>query len=160
MLELIKTYTKSCIMAEQRIKYLTVKLNELKRNGGEDTEEYTDLQRRIRLLYIERGEMPMPRRVTLNSELGATDRRLRKLLEENESESADKIKRNLVKIIKNELTSRQSQIIMLYYFKEMNINEIAQTLDISPAAVSVTMKRARNKLFNILKYIIYSNAVK
>ena len=42
MLELIKTYTKSCIMAEQRIKYLTVKLNELKRNGGEDTEEYTD----------------------------------------------------------------------------------------------------------------------
>lgn len=102
----------------------------------------------------------MPRRVTLNSEFGATDRRLRKLLEENESESADKIKRNLVKIIKNELTSRQSQIIMLYYFKEMNINEIAQTLDISPAAVSVTMKRARNKLFNILKYIIYSNAVK
>lgn len=55
----------------------------------------------------------MPRRVTLNSELGATDRSLRKLLEENESESADKIKRNLVKIIKNELTSRQSQIIML-----------------------------------------------
>ena len=158
MLELIKTYTKSCIMAEQRIKYLTVKLNELKRNGGEDTEEYTDLQRRIRLLYIERTEMP--RRVTLNSELGATDRRLRKLLEESESESADKIKRNLVKIIKNELTSRQSQIIMLYYFKEMNINEIAQTLDISPAAVSVTMKRARNKLFNILKYIIYSNAIK
>ena len=44
-------------MAEQRIKYLTVKLNELKRNGGEDTEEYTDLQRRIRLLYIERTEM-------------------------------------------------------------------------------------------------------
>ena len=86
----------------------------------------------------------MPRRVTLNSELGATDRRLRKLLEENESESADKIKRNLVKIIKNELTSRQSQIIMLYYFKEMNINEIAQTLDISPAAVSVTMKTGGN----------------
>ena len=86
----------------------------------------------------------MPRRVTLNSELGATDRSLRKLLEESESESADKIKR----------------IIMLYYFKEMNINEIAQTLDISPAAVSVTMKRARNKLFNILKYIIYSNAIK
>ena len=49
---------------------------------------------------------------------------------------------------------------MLYYFKEMNINEIAQMLDISPAAVSVTMKRARNKLFNILKYIIYSNAIK
>ena len=44
-------------MAEQRIKYLTVKLNELKRNGGEETEEYTDLQRRIRLLYIERTEM-------------------------------------------------------------------------------------------------------
>ncbi len=38
--------------------------------------------------------------------------------------------------------------------------KIAQTLDISPAAVSVTMKRARNKLFNILKYIIYSNAIK
>ena len=38
----------------------------------------------------------MPRRVTLNSELGVTDRSLRKLLEESESESADKIKRNLV----------------------------------------------------------------
>ena len=32
-------------------------LFKLKRNGGEDTEEYTDLQRRIRLLYIERTEM-------------------------------------------------------------------------------------------------------
>ena len=57
MLDLIKTYTKCCILVELLIKYLTVKLNELKRNGGEETEEYTDLQRRIRLLYIERTEM-------------------------------------------------------------------------------------------------------
>ena len=57
MLELIKKYTKRCLMADQLLKYLTVKLNELKIHGGEETEEYTDLQRRIRLLYIERTEM-------------------------------------------------------------------------------------------------------
>ena len=96
----------------------------------------------------------MPRRVTLNSELGATDRSLRKLLEESESESADKIKRNLVKIIKNELTSRQSQIIMLYYFKDMDIVHIAGLLEITPQAVSSVMKRARLKIYRYLQYYI------
>ncbi|MBR6671222.1 MAG: sigma-70 family RNA polymerase sigma factor, partial [Ruminococcus sp.] len=49
---------------------------------------------------------------------------------------------------------RQSEIIMLYYFKGMNISEISEKLGITHSAVSITMKRARNRLFRILKYTL------
>lgn len=92
------------------------------------------------------------RRVTLNDSYGEIDRNLRDIISENPELFSDKYKNILVNIIKNELSARQSQIIMLYYFKGMNICEISSALDITPAAVSITMKRARNKLFRILKY--------
>lgn len=91
-------------------------------------------------------------RVTLNDTYGEIDRNLRDLISEDTELFSDKYKNIIVNIIKNELSARQSQIIMLYYFKGMNIPEIASALGITPACVSITMKRGRNKLFHILKY--------
>lgn len=72
--------------------------------------------------------------------------------EKDNSIHKKKARKILLKIINNELTERQKQIIMLYYFKNMNIVSIADMLKVSPASVSVTMKRARN---NIIKYMKY-----
>ncbi|MBP3242943.1 MAG: sigma-70 region 4 domain-containing protein [Ruminococcus sp.] len=83
---------------------------------------------------------------------GRLDQNIRELLEENDTSEGAKLRRILLKIIKNELTPRQREIIMLYYFKSMDIASIASELDISPQSVSATMSRARLRIFRILQY--------
>ena len=83
---------------------------------------------------------------------GRLDQNIRELLEENDTSEGAKLRRILLKIIKNELTPRQREIIMLYYFKSMDIASIASELDISPQSVSTTMSRARLRIFRILQY--------
>lgn len=70
----------------------------------------------------------------------------------NEKDESVKIK--LLKIIKNELTTRQTEIIMLYYIKKLSVTEIAEMNNISPQAVSALMSRARKKIYMYLKYLI------
>lgn len=57
MTSLISTYKFSCNLAENRIAYLRRKISSLKENGLENSAEFTDLSRRINLLYTERHEM-------------------------------------------------------------------------------------------------------
>lgn len=85
---------------------------------------------------------------------GDFDEEFRRILEKDIASPQSKIKKIMLKAIKNELTARQSEIIMLYYFKGMNISEISKKLGITHSAVSITMKRARNRLFRILKYTL------
>ena len=84
---------------------------------------------------------------------GEADKGIRAILESHEGEGKTaKLKRTLLNIIKNELTARQSEIIMLYYFKGMDMVQIAKMLGISPQSVSKTMSRAKVKIYNILRY--------
>ncbi len=83
---------------------------------------------------------------------GKLDQNIRDLLEENDTSEGAKLRRILLKIIKNELTPRQREIIMLYYFKRMDIASIADALDVTPQSVSTTMSRARLRIFRILQY--------
>lgn len=87
---------------------------------------------------------------------GEADENIRRILYENPKDDSGQVKlrRILLKVIKNELTPRQNEIIMLYYFKNMNTTEIAGQLEISPQAVSAAMGRARLRMFRILQYYI------
>ncbi|MCI1269647.1 MAG: sigma-70 family RNA polymerase sigma factor [Ruminococcus sp.] len=97
----------------------------------------------------------MPRRIRINPSFADVDSDLRNLLDSPQADSSvTRIKKILLDIIKNELTPRQSQIIMLYYFQGLTLPQIASSLNLSVPSVSITMKRARYKLFRILKYII------
>ncbi|MDE6776087.1 MAG: sigma-70 region 4 domain-containing protein [Ruminococcus sp.] len=82
---------------------------------------------------------------------GEYDDNIRQILVDKHDGS--KLHRILLNIIKNELTSRQKEIIMLYYFKGMNICEIAEMKNITPQAVSAMIIRARKKIFDYMKYI-------
>lgn len=100
----------------------------------------------------------MSRRETYSDTFtGEADSNIRRILygKNDENEQRD-LKRILLKIIKNELTPRQNEIIMLYYFKDMNITEIAERLSVTPQAVSAAMARARLRMFRILRYYIRS----
>lgn len=70
------------------------------------------------------------------------------------SENVEKVKCIMAKVIKNELTPRQRETIVLYYYKGMGISEIADMLGLTPSSVSRTIKRARDKIYNYLKYYI------
>lgn len=49
------------------------------------------------------------------------------------------------------LSSKYKEVILLYYYQDMKIREIAETLQIPEATVSVRLKRAREKLKTQLK---------
>ncbi len=100
----------------------------------------------------------MSRRKTFSESFsGEADRGIRSILCENDGTSDEfvrKLKRVMLNVINNELTARQKEIIMLYYFKETDIVRIGEQLGITPQAVSAAMKRARLKIYQFMKYYI------
>lgn len=100
----------------------------------------------------------MPRRQTYSDSFsGEADRGIRTILCDDDGTSDEfhsKLRRVMLKVINNELTSRQKEIIMLYYFKGMDIVRIGELLGITPQAVSASMKRARLKIYRVMQYYI------
>ena len=60
----------------------------------------------------------------------------------------------MLKVINNELTPRQKEIIMLYYFKNADVAAISEKLGVSQQAVYAAMSRAKKTMYGILKYYI------
>lgn len=86
---------------------------------------------------------------------GEADKGIRAILDADEGEdNALRLRRTLLKVINNELTPRQKQIIMLYYFKKKDTVRISEELGITPQAVSAAMSRARLRLYRILQYYL------
>ena len=87
---------------------------------------------------------------------GAADKGIRAILETSDDEEipAQRLRRVLLKVINNELTPRQKEIIMLYYFQNKDIVTIGRELGVTPQAVSAAMSRARLRMFRILQYYI------
>lgn len=86
---------------------------------------------------------------------GEADENIRRILYGSDDGSGrTKLKGLLLNVIKNELTPRQKEIIMLYYFKNMDIVQIGKMLGITPQAVSAAMARGRLRMYRILKYYL------
>lgn len=62
--------------------------------------------------------------------------------------------------IENELSSAEKSVVRNRWFESMTVAEIAAMQGISSAAVSVTLKRAQDKLYHVLRYVVaYQNNV-
>jgi len=99
----------------------------------------------------------VPRRESYSDTFtGQADKNIRQILCEDpdEEDSRQRLRRILLNVIKNELTPRQKEIIMLYYFKNMDIVQIGKMLGITPQAVSAAMARGRLRMYRILKYYL------
>lgn len=57
MQKMINGYMRSCDMVKARIAELTQLKNKLKKQGRNETIDELDLERRIRLLYVENSQM-------------------------------------------------------------------------------------------------------
>ena len=62
----------------------------------------------------------------------------------------DESDRDLVAAV-TKLPRRLREVILLYYYQSMNVNEIADALGISQSAVSARLKRGREKLKKLLE---------
>lgn len=49
------------------------------------------------------------------------------------------------------LPPKLKEVVMLYYWQDMNVNEIARTLGITHSTVSFRLKRAKEKLHDVLE---------
>ncbi len=66
----------------------------------------------------------------------------------------------LEKAIRNELTDSEREIVIDHWFNSLSQTQIAQKRNVSPAAVSATLKRSTEKLERVLKYAVcYRNDI-
>jgi RNA polymerase sigma-70 factor (ECF subfamily) len=72
--------------------------------------------------------------------------------ENSNSEHIKTLKKYMSDIINEELTERQREIVMMYYYENRNISEIADTLSVNPSTISRSLARSRKNIFRILKY--------
>jgi len=82
------------------------------------------------------------------------DRELFKLSKNNSGD--DKMrkiaKRAMREVILNDLTQRQKQFVLLYYYEERNMPEIAEICGVNVSTVSRTLARARKNILERIKY--------
>lgn len=56
------------------------------------------------------------------------------------------------RVIEGELTDKQRQVVMDYYFRQLTIPQIAQEQGVHKSSVSRLLKRAEHRLQKYLKY--------
>lgn len=61
-------------------------------------------------------------------------------------------KRALREIIKEQLSERQKQFIVLYYYEYKTMKEISEICDVNISTVSRTLNRARKNIADRIKY--------
>ena len=71
---------------------------------------------------------------------------------EDNSEQLARVRRNMRKIRKTELTPRQEEMLHLYYDLGRTIPQIAREKGLNKSTVSRTLARAREKLKRYLQY--------
>lgn len=75
-----------------------------------------------------------------------------RFMAEDNSAQMTKLKRNLSKALRQDVTPKQRQYLMLYYGQGMNLRQIGEQLGVNKSTVSRTMKRGRERLYRCLRY--------
>ncbi len=68
------------------------------------------------------------------------------------SREISRLKRNLVRCLREDVTSKQRQVLLLYYAEGKNMREIGEALGVDKSTVSRTIKRGERRLQRCLRY--------
>ena len=68
------------------------------------------------------------------------------------AEQLERLRRNLRQARDRELTTRQRQILILYYDRGLTMAQIAGRLGVNRSTVCRTLHRARDRLYRYLRY--------
>lgn len=75
-----------------------------------------------------------------------------RLMAEDNSTQLGRLKRNLAHALKEDVTEKQREYMLLYYSEGMNLRQISELTGASVSTVSRTMKRGRERLARCLRY--------
>ena len=70
------------------------------------------------------------------------------------SQQMEHLRRCLRQARERELTDRQRQLLSLYYDQRMTMPQIAEMLGLNRSTVSRTIRRARERLYRCLRYVL------
>lgn len=68
------------------------------------------------------------------------------------SREHSRLKRNLIRAIREELTDRQRRVLVMYYARDMTLAQIGKELNVRPSTVSRTLHRGEERLRRCLRY--------
>ena len=68
------------------------------------------------------------------------------------SREISRLKRNLVRCLREDVTPRQRQALLMYYAQGLNMREIGERLGVDRSTVSRTIKRGEQRLQRCLRY--------
>nr|WP_317325764.1 sigma-70 family RNA polymerase sigma factor [uncultured Flavonifractor sp.] len=71
---------------------------------------------------------------------------------EDNSEQMSRLRRNVALALREDVTPRQRECMLLYYEKGLNMRQIAEQMGIDKSTVSRTIKRGEKRLRRCLRY--------
>ena len=74
------------------------------------------------------------------------------LMADDNRDQMNRLKRNLTHALRQDITERQREYMMLYYGRGMSMEAIAQEMGVNKSTVSRTLKRGRQRLYRCLRY--------
>ena len=75
-----------------------------------------------------------------------------RLMSADNSAQLGRLKRNLAHALRQDVTPKQREYLMLYYGEGLNLREISERVGVNKSTVSRTMKRGRERLYRCLRY--------
>ena len=74
------------------------------------------------------------------------------MMADDNRDQMNRLKRNLTHALRNDITPRQREYMMLYYGQCMSMEAIAEKMGVNKSTVSRTLKRGRQRLRRCLRY--------
>ena len=68
------------------------------------------------------------------------------------SAQLSRVKRNLVRALREDVTPRQREVLLLYYAEQLNTRQIGEKLGVDTSTVARTIKRGERRLQRCLRY--------
>lgn len=75
-----------------------------------------------------------------------------RFMAEDNSDELSFIRKNLLHALREDVTARQRQVLLLYYGEQITMREIGEQLGIDRSTVSRTIKRGEHRLRRCLRY--------
>ena len=75
-----------------------------------------------------------------------------RLMAEDNSKQINRLKRNLTHALRQDVTQRQREYMVLYYGQGMSMEAIARQCGVNKSTISRTLKRGRQRLYRCLRY--------
>ncbi len=73
-------------------------------------------------------------------------------IQSDNSQEISRLKRNLIRALQEDVTSKQRQMLLMYYAEGKNMREIGEIMGVDRSTVSRTIQRGERRLQRCLRY--------